>query len=251
MSWPEISLHPIDGVPEIQPGADLGRVILSALEACGFELRDADVVVVAHKVVSKAEGRMVRLADVTPGPQATEWASKYGKDARVIEIALREAKRVVRMEDGVLITETRQGLICANSGVDTSNVSPGFAVMLPEDPDESAERLRATLAASTGAQIAVIVCDTFGRPWREGLVNVAIGVAGLGPITDYRGSSDCFGKTLRATVIATADEIASAAELVMGKTRRVPLVVVRGLQWPPAQGSAKELQRDATRDLFR
>ena len=250
MSQLELSLHAIQGIPEIEPGADLGAEIRRALQASAFVLRDFDVVVVAHKLVSKAEGRMVRLADVVPGAQATEWASEYAKDPRVIEVALREARRVVRMEQGVLITETAHGLICANSGVDTSNVRPGHAVMLPEDPDRSAERLRGALAAS-GAQIAVVVCDTFGRPWREGLVNVAIGVAGLPPLTDYRGTTDSFGRTLHASVIATADEIASAAELVMGKTRRVPVVVVRGLKWTAASASAKELQRDPAHDLFR
>jgi coenzyme F420-0:L-glutamate ligase/coenzyme F420-1:gamma-L-glutamate ligase len=248
---PEILLYPVLGLPEAVPGLDLGAEILKSLQACELALRDSDIVVVAHKVISKAEGKLVRLADVTPSERAARWAAEHQKDPRVVELALREARAVVRMDAGVLITETAHGLVCANSGVDTSNAPAGFAVVLPDDPDASAERLRSALIAATGAAPAVIISDTFGRPWREGLVNVAIGLAGLNPLTDYRGMTDCFGKTLRASVLASADEIASAAELIMGKARRIPAVVVRGFRWTPSKATARELQRDVSHDLFR
>ncbi|RPI24892.1 MAG: coenzyme F420-0:L-glutamate ligase, partial [Acidobacteria bacterium] len=217
-----------------------------------FVLQDFDILVVAHKVVSKAEGRIVPLSQVRPSEQATDWAAGCGKDPRLIDLALREAVRVVRMENGILITETRHGFVCANSGVDTSNVPAGYAVLLPEDPDRSAEELRKTLSNALQVQLAVVVSDTFGRPWREGLVNVAIGVAGFGPVTDYRGEPDSFGKTMRASVIASADELAGAAEIVMGKTRRVPAAIVRGFSWGAnRQGSGRQLLRPASADLFR
>jgi len=207
--------------------------------------------VIAHKIISKAEGRIVSLSQVQPSRLATEWAGRYQKDPRVIELALQEARRVVRMENGVLIAETRHGFICANSGVDTSNVPPGCAVLLPEDPDASAASLAKCLAGTFNARIAVVVSDTFGRPWREGLVNVAIGLAGLNPIIDYRGSRDTFGNIMRASMIACADELASAAEIVMGKTRRVPAVLVRGFSWTGSDGTGKQLLRDPKTDLFR
>ncbi|RPJ85825.1 MAG: coenzyme F420-0:L-glutamate ligase [Acidobacteria bacterium] len=251
MPLPEIALYPIPGLPEISPGLRLPLILSQALRDSGLALRDFDVLVIAHKIVSKAEGRIVPLSQVQPSSLAMDWADQSQKDPRVIELALQEARRVVRMENGVLITETRHGFICANSGVDTSNVPAGYAVLLPEDPDASAEELRRNLAEMFEARIAVIVSDTFGRPWREGLVNVAIGLAGFNPVIDYRGTPDTFGKVLRASIVASADELAGAAEIVMGKTRRVPAVLVRGFSWTGAEGTGKQLLRAPSGDLFR
>lgn len=251
MPRPEISLYPIPDLPEISPGSDLSSLLAAGLRAVDLAPRDFDILVIAHKIVSKAEGRIVPLAEVHPSKRALDWAAEFQKDPRVIELALREARRIVRMENGVLITETEHGLICANSGVDTSNVPPGCAVLLPEDPDASAAELAKNLGNRFGVRLAVIVSDTFGRPWREGLVNVAVGSAGFDPLTDYRGSRDTFGKLMHASVVATADELAGAAEIVMGKTRRVPAVLIRGLSWTGFEGTSKQLLRAADQDLFR
>jgi len=251
MGSSEIRIVPITCLPEIQAGDQLAALIERALVDCGLRIRDSDILVLAQKVVSKAEGRLVPLAAIEPSRRAREWASEHGRDARVIELVFREAKQLIRAEQGVIITETRHGFICANAGIDTSNVPPGCALLLPEDPDASAERLRAELGLRLGHDLGVIISDTFGRPWREGLVNVALGVAGLSPVTDYRGTPDAFGKCLKMTVIATADELAAAAELVMGKANRVPAVLIRGFEHEPAPGSGKELLRRADRDLFR
>jgi coenzyme F420-0:L-glutamate ligase / coenzyme F420-1:gamma-L-glutamate ligase len=247
----EIKIFPVIGIPEVQPGDDLARLIQAALDASSARPRDSDVLVIAHKVVSKAEGKLVALKDINPSEQAREWAARHGRDARVVEMALSEAASVLRMTNGVLITETRHGFICANSGVDTSNAPPGYVILLPDDPDLSARKLRERLASAFGVNLAVIISDTFGRPWREGLVNVAIGVAGFEPLVDYRGTCDAFGRTLRASVIAAADELASAAELVMKKARRVPGAVIRGFRWQPSSGTARDLLRPEADDLFR
>jgi len=251
MPQPDIALYPIPGLPEIVPGSNLSSALADAIASSELRLLDFDILVVAHKVVSKAEGRIVPLSQVQPSTLANEWADQYGKDSRVIELALREARRVVRMENGVLITETKHGFICANSGVDTSNVPPGCAVLLPEDPDASAENLARSLGQMFKAHLGIIVSDTFGRPWREGLVNVAIGLAGFNPMIDYRGSRDTFGKMMRASIVASADELAGAAEIVMGKTRRVPAVLIRGFSWTDSEGTGKQLLRAASADLFR
>lgn len=242
------------GLPEIVPGTDLAALIAAAIAAAKLPLGDGDIVVCTQKIVSKAEGRLVRLDDVTPSPRAAEWASAWKRDARVIELVLREARRIVRMERGVLITETHQGLICANSGIDTSNVSGGWAALLPADPDASARGLCAALRTAFGTTIGVVISDTFGRPWREGQTNVAIGIAGLKPIVDYRGIVDRGGHTLQSTAIAAADEIAAAAELVMGKTLEIPVAIVSGTNLVAASvdsGGARELLRRAEDDLFR
>jgi coenzyme F420-0:L-glutamate ligase/coenzyme F420-1:gamma-L-glutamate ligase len=251
MPQPEIALYPILGLPEIVPGSNLSSALADALGSSGLRLQDFDILVVAHKIVSKAEGRILPLGQVRPSKRANDWAGEYQKDPRVIELALQEARRIVRMENGVLITETSHGFICANSGVDTSNVPPGCAVLLPEDPDASAEELTRNLGRMFDARVAVIVSDTFGRPWREGLVNVAIGLAGFDPIIDYRGTRDTFGKMMRASIVASADELAGAAEIVMGKTRRVPAVLIRGFRWTASEGTAKQLLRSPSADLFR
>lgn len=217
-----------------------------------MRLRDGDVLVVAQKIVSKAEGRIVRLGDVKPSARALRIARRMRQDARFVEVVLRESRRIVRASRRVLIVETRQGFVCANAGVDRSNV-PGedCVTCLPRDPDGSARRLAAMLRGRTGARVAVIISDTFGRPWRLGLVNAAIGAAGLEVLRDLRGKKDAQGHVLRGTVLAVADELASAAGLVMGKLERVPVVLVRGYRYTRAGQSARDLIRPAAEDLFR
>jgi coenzyme F420-0:L-glutamate ligase/coenzyme F420-1:gamma-L-glutamate ligase len=243
---------PLRGIPEIRPGDSISEIIVSALNRSRLRLTAGDLLVVKHKIISKAEGRIVRLADVQPSRRAIAWAKKWSRDARVIELALQNAKGVVRMENGVLITETPHGLVCANSGVDLSNVDGGSsAVLLPEDPDRSARRLMRALRREFKLHIPVIVADTFGRPWREGLTEAAIGVAGLKPLRDYRGLRDPHGYELHASAEAVADELASLAGLACGKLDRVPACIIRGFAYDRGAGSAKELIRDRSRDLFR
>ena len=242
----------VAGVGEVGPGAELGAELAPALEAAGG-LRPFDVVVVTHKIVSKAEGRTVRLADVQPGERAQTLAARVEADPRLVEVILGESRRVVRAGPGVLVTETHHGLVCANAGVDRSNVGGGEVVTcLPLDPDGSAAGLRrAWLPLAGGGPLGVLICDTFGRPFREGGVNVAIGLAGLPGLSDHRGVVDPHGYTLRVSTLGSADEIAGLAELVMGKVAGRPVAVVRGLRWQgPAEGAAA-LQRPAARDLFR
>jgi coenzyme F420-0:L-glutamate ligase/coenzyme F420-1:gamma-L-glutamate ligase len=242
----EILVSGVAGLPEVRPGDDLAQLIASAAD-----LRDGDILVVAQKVVSKAEGRVRSLAEVEPGEQARRYAEILEGDARVLQIILDESVRVVR-DERVLIVETRHGYVCANAGIDHSNVPGEDAVtLLPEDPDGSAERLRERLGRLTGCRVGVIVADTFGRAWRMGIVNVALGVAGVAALVDYRGRRDDFGQELSATVVAVADEIACAAGLVMGKTERVPVAVVRGYHPRAPAGSGRELVRPAELDLFR
>lgn len=239
-------------MPEISPGDDLGRAICDAAKRRGIGLGDGDVLVVAQKIVSKAEGRIVRLADVRPSARARRIARRMGQDARFIEVVLRESRRVVRMSERVLIVETRHGFVCANAGVDRSNVAGrDWVACLPRDPDGSARRLAAALEKKFGARVAVIISDTFGRPWRLGLTNVAIGAAGLEVLQDLRGRKDPSGHVLRATVLAVADELAAAAGLVMGKLERAPVVIVRGYRYTRARASARDLIRPAAEDLFR
>jgi coenzyme F420-0:L-glutamate ligase/coenzyme F420-1:gamma-L-glutamate ligase len=241
---PELRVIPIVGLPEIAEGADLGELI-----AGHAQLERGDVVVVAQKAVSKAEGRVVRLAGVEPSSQARELAGE--SDPRSLEVILREATRVVRSRPPLVIAETRHGFVCASAGVDASNApEPDTVVLLPLDPDASARRIRARLRRLTGCEPGVIVSDSFGRPWRTGIVDVAIGVAGLRPLLDLRGQRDRSGYELHATVVAVADEIAAAAELVMGKTAGIPAAIVRGLDLA-GEGSARELVMPEERDLFR
>jgi len=248
----ELRIIPVGGMGEVRPGDDLASLIVAAARAQGTPLQQGDVLVVTQKVVSKAEGRLVALADVTPSPQAQELAARLDKDPRLVELVLRESRRIVRAERGVLITETRHGFVCANAGVDASNVAgEGYVSLLPEDPDASAEGIRRRIKDLCGAEVAVIVSDTFGRPWREGHVNVAIGVAGMSPFADYVGQTDPYGYELRVTTIAVADELAAAAELVMGKLERVPAAIVRGYRYRPGPGRATDMVRPPERDLFR
>jgi len=246
-----IELIGVPGIPEVAEGDDVAALIARALSNAGLEVVDGDVLVVAQKIVSKAEGRIVKLDSVEASARAQEWASAYDKDARVVEVVLRESKRIVRMERGVLISETEHGFVCANAGVDTSNVAEGTVTLLPQDPDASARQIRSELEAAFGVRIAVIVSDTFGRPWREGLVNVALGVSGIGPRIDYSGQKDSHGNALKVTVIAIADELASAAELVMKKSAGIPVAMIRGFDYEARQSSGGELIRAQELDLFR
>lgn len=251
MVLPEVGILGVPGLPEIAPGDDLGGMIAQAVTGSGPKILEGDIFVVTQKIVSKAEGRIVKLDSVQPSPQAREWAAAHDKDARVVEVVLRESRRIVRMERGLIISETRHGFICANAGVDASNTADDTVTLLPEDPDESARRLQAHLEKVFGVRLAVIISDTFGRPWREGVVNVALGVAGLAPLLDYRGQPDMHGRPLRVTVVAVADELASAAELVMRKSRGLPVAIIRGFEYERASGSVRDLLRAAERDLFR
>ncbi|HLF76823.1 MAG TPA: coenzyme F420-0:L-glutamate ligase [Dehalococcoidia bacterium] len=246
-----VSITAIEGIPEINPGDDLAQLIAGALSAQGEKLQDGDVVTVTQKVVSKSEGRFVDLESVVPSPLAVELATNWEKDPRHVEVVLQESKRIVRMDHGVIICETRHGFVCANAGVDASNVPGGQLMLLPVDPDASAQRIREGLHQATGADLAVIISDTFGRPWRSGYTEVAIGVAGMLPVIDYVGMMDTHGRELRATWICIADELASAAELVTGKVNRVPAALIRGYAVPRGEGSAKELVRQAETDMFR
>ena len=248
----EVRIIPVEGIPEVRPGDDLAAVIMSAVQRQGLAFEDGDVVVVTQKVVSKAEGRIVDLAAVEPGAFARDIAERWEKDARLVEVVLGESARIVRMDHGVMICETKHGLICANAGVDSSNVERlGTVSLLPEEPDASAAALRARIEQAAGVSLAVIVTDTFGRPWREGHVNFAIGVAGMEPLLDYMGKTDPAGYELKVTRMAVADELAAAAELAHGKLDRVPVAVVRGYAYPLGCGTAKDLLRDPERDLFR
>jgi coenzyme F420-0:L-glutamate ligase / coenzyme F420-1:gamma-L-glutamate ligase len=240
----ELRVIPLAGMPEVEPGADLAELVAAAAM-----LEDGDVVVLAQKVVSKAEGRIVRLDDVEPSERARELAAE--EDPRRIEVILREAARIVRARPPLVIAETRHGFVCASAGVDASNApEPGTLVLLPDDPDASADRIRARLLELTGREVAVLVTDSFGRPWRQGTTDVAIGAAGLQVVLDLRGVRDRVGYELHATTIAVADEIAGAAELVMGKTEGVPGAIVRGLSLA-GEGRARDLVIPPERDLFR
>lgn len=244
-----IQIIPVRISAGVRPHNELDVIII---EAAGQEIQDGDVLVVAHKIVSKAEGRIVSLADVKPSAKAIKMAKEHGKDPRIMELVLRESVQILRAKDGIVVSETKQGLVCANAGVDQSNVEGDSAVLLPVDPDRSASRLRDAVKKKAGKDVAVVITDTFGRPFREGQANVAIGVAGISPIKSYIGSRDMYGRKLRVSEIAVADEIASAAELVMGKAQGVPIAIIRGYKFEKAaKSSAKSLQRSRKRDLFR
>lgn len=243
---------PIPGIPELSPGDDLPGLIVKCATEAGSGLQEHDVLVVAQKAVSKAEGCLVDLATIEPSAFARAWAEKWGKDPRATEVVLRESSRIVRMDHGVLISETKHGFVCANAGVDASNVG-GHDVLclLPPDPDASAQRIRDAIQQRLGIDVAVIISDTFGRPWRESLTNVAIGLAGMAAIRDYVGLTDTHGYELRVTTLADADELAAAAELVMGKIAQVPAAIIRGFKYEAADGSARQLVRAPEKDMFR
>lgn len=251
-----VTIHALDGIPEIRPGDDLASYIVEALrrDAAVLPLRADDVLVVTQKVVSKAEGAIVDLGEVEPRSEAIAFAERWGRDARQVEVVLREARRIVRMERGVIITETAHGFVCANGGVDASNVGPGtgsIVTLLPVDPDASAARLRTHIREALGSDIPVVISDSFGRPWRWGIVDVAIGVSGLAPLDDLRGSPDRDGRTMQSTVRAVADEIASAAELALGKSAGRPAALVRGTGAARGEGSIRDALIPGGSDLFR
>lgn len=244
-----IEIRAVEGIGEVQPGEDVAALIADATRQ--RPLADGDVVVVTHKIVSKAEGQLVDLRTVTPSALAVRIAEQFGKDARQVDVVLRESARIVRMERGIIISETRHGFVCANAAVDASNVAGETVCLLPRDPDASAARIRAGLRERAGADVAVVISDSFGRPWRNGIINIAIGVAGMLPLADYRGQTDPAGYDLRVTVMAVADELASAAELVMGKIDKVPVAVIRGYAYDRAEGTGHDLVMDPAKDLFR
>ncbi len=252
-----IQLLPLDGIPEVSPGDDLGSLIAAALGAADIGLSDDDVLVVTQKIVSKAEGRVVDLASVQPSPKAIEWADRWRKDARQVELVLRESAEVMRMaEGGLIISRTRHGFVCANAGVDLSNTGRGAgerATLLPEDPDASARGIRERLGELVGARPAVLITDSFGRPWRDGITDVCIGAAGIDVLADLRGQLDADGRELHATVVAVADELAAAAELAAGKSSGRPVVLVRGYPYARPLGEdrgARPLVMERARDLF-
>ena len=247
-----LELVALDGIPEVAAGDDLAALIAASAEASALGLTDDDVLVVTQKIVSKAEGRLVELASVQPSDFASDWGRRWGKDPRQVELVLRESAAIVRMgPGGLIISRTRHGLVCANAGVDVSNVGGGeVASLLPEDPDASARAIRDGLRRSIGVAPAVIVSDSFGRPWRNGIVNVAIGSDGIEALLDLRGAPDAAGREMQATVIAVADELASAADLVGGKVEQRPVVVVRGYAWRPSDAGASVLVMERERDLF-
>ena len=245
----EVRVIPVPGFPEVGSGEDLPDLVARSV---GDDLRAGDVVVVTHKVISKAEGRLVDLRTIEPSALAKGFGERFEKDPRQIEVVLRESRRIVRMERGIVISETHHGFVCANAGVDASNV-PGEDVvcLLPLDPDASAARIRDALVSRAGADVAVVVSDSFGRPWRNGITDVAIGVSGMEPLVDYRGGFDPHGHPLTASVLAVADEIAAAAELVMGKTDGIPVAVVRGYEYGRGGGTGKDLLMEPEKDMFR
>jgi coenzyme F420-0:L-glutamate ligase/coenzyme F420-1:gamma-L-glutamate ligase len=247
-----ISLAAVDGIPEIKSGDDLAGIIAAAIAAAGIGLKADDVLVVTQKVVSKAEGRVVDLATIAPRPEAVAWAAQWGKDARQVELVLQESVEVLRMAPGgLIISRTGHGFVCANAGVDLSNVGGGdVATLLPVDADASARALRDRLGDLAGVPPAVIISDSFGRPWRNGIVNVAIGSAGLEPLLDLRGLPDAQGRVMHSTVVAVADELASAADLAGGKVAQRPVVVVRGYEYQAGEGGASALVMDRELDLF-
>jgi coenzyme F420-0:L-glutamate ligase/coenzyme F420-1:gamma-L-glutamate ligase len=253
-----VSIQVVPGLPDIQPGDDLVELLLASMALNQISLEDGDILVIAHKVVSKAEGRIVRLEDVKPSAQALELAQTLNKNPRKIEVILGESKRVMRavkrpeQQEGILIAEHRLGFICANAAVDESNVgTPGSVILLPEDPDKSAWNLCLGLEKATGKTLGVVVTDTFGRPWRMGLVNVAIGLARVPSLVDMAGEKDAYGRELSVTVPALADELAAASGLLMSKEGKKPALIFKGVEWTPGSSSALDLIRPQQEDLFR
>ncbi len=247
-----IAIIPIPGVPQIKPGDDLPAILLKAIDDAKVGLKDGDILVLCQKIVSKAEGAVVDLRTVTPSPFAIQIADMWEKDPRMVEVVLTESSRIVRMKNGVVITESKHGWVCANSGVDASNtIADDIVILLPKDPDASARHLRLTIEQQRRIAMGVIITDTFGRPWRDGLVEFALGVSGLDPLDDQRGEEDLQGRELHHTVIAVADELAAAAGLLMEKSAAMPAVLIRGYRFKPADVGSEALKRPADADLFR
>ena len=253
----KIEIFAVSGLPEFRPGDDVAAEVAGACRRAGMRLENGDVVVVAQKIISKAEGRMVALEDVVPSEEALRLAAETGKEAGLVELILRESNRVLRWRKGTIIVEHRLGFVCANAGIDRSNVVQDAAgksqvLLLPLDPDQSARTLRAGIEAHLSARPAVIVADTHGRPFREGAIGVAIGMAGLLPVTSLIGQPDRQGRTLHTTQVATADELAAAASLLMGQSDEGrPVAIVRGARFQPGEGRLNDLLREKSRDLFR
>ena len=241
-----LQVIPIKIQKEVESGDDLVDLILES-----FEINDGDVLVFSQKIISKNEGRILSLSSVNPSLLADGIASSYGKDPRLVELILSESKRIVRMENGVIIVETKHGFVCANAGIDESNVKDGYATLLPDDPDKSANLLKDRIKQKTGKNVAIIISDTFGRPFRLGQTDVAIGIAGLEPILDYNGKPDTFGKIMQVTAIAVADEICSTSELVMGKVQKCPIAVIRNYNFSSSTAKIQEMLRSDHDDLFR
>ena len=248
-----LTCHPVSGLPLVRPGDDLGALLAIAIRDAGLTLEARDIIAVCQKVVSKAEGRIIDLATIAPSAFASRLAADTDKDPRVVEVILRETTRIVKMADGHLICETGPGWICANAGIDESNaVHSDSVTLLPLDADASAERLRAALSAEAGGvPVGVVITDTFGRPWRDGLVDVALGVAGIGALLDFRGATDMGGRELHHTMLALGDEVAAAAGLLMDKGSGIAAVVVRGVPWERTRGRGRDLIRPSALDLFR
>ena len=241
-----LQVIPIKIQKEVESGDDLVDLVLEL-----FEINDGDVLVFSQKIISKNEGRILSLSSVNPSLLADGIASSYGKDPRLVELILSESKRIVRMENGVIIVETKHGFVCANAGIDESNVKDGYATLLPDDPDKSANLLKDRIKQKTGKDTAIIISDTFGRPFRLGQTDVAIGIAGLEPILDYNGKPDTFGKIMQVTAIAIADEICSTSELVMGKVQKCPIAVIRNYNFSSSTAKIQEMLRSDHDDLFR
>lgn len=247
----EVRVIPVGSIGRVKVGDDVGTIIIAALRREELVLGDGDIIVVTQKIVSKSEGRIVKLRDVRPTKRAMTLAVELRKDPKLVQLILGESRRVVRKGHGVLITETRHGFVCANSGVDMSNVEKGYATLLPVDPDSSAKRIRGQLEGATGRRLAVVVTDTFGRPWREGQIDLAIGCSGISPMQRLVGRTDPYGYLLKVTQPAVADEVASAAELVMSKLAMVPVAVVRGVRFDRGESGVRSLVRKPGLDLFR
>jgi len=248
-----VTLTAIEGMPMIKRGDNLAELIMRALDGMGLRLHNGDIVSVCQKIVSKSEGRIVDLNEIEPSPMAQRFAQRWDKDARAVELVLRQTSRIVRMDNAVLIVETGPGWVCANAGIDESNsLEDNRAILLPEDADASAVKIRAEFKRLSGAEVAVLITDTFGRPWRDGLTEVCLGIAGMDPMLDLRGTNDLGGRELHHTVIAIADELAAAAGLMMPKAGATPAVLIHGYQYRPLEGAtAKALIRPAASDLFR
>ena len=248
----EIRLIPILVEGEIRPGDNVVQTLLTSLQRNNLQIQGGDVLVIKHKIVSKAEGQVIDLATIKPSPESVAWAMPFDLDPRVIELALRESRTTIRRKNGVLITETHHGFLCANSGIDVSNVDGGrHALLLPKEPDRSAQQIRREVKRQTGISTAVIITDSFGRPWREGLTDFAIGIAGIKPLRDDRGRTDPYGYKLKASVEAVADELASAAGLVCGKLNGIPACIIRGFRYETGPGGVRDLLRSPATDLFR
>jgi len=249
---PPVIITPLEGIPLIEPGDKLAEFIVAAVQRADLQMAAGDIVVVCQKAVSKSEGRIFDLNQVTPSEVAKNIAAKWEKDPRVVELVLRQTNRIVRMDRGVLIVETGPGWVCANAGLDESNsMADDRAILLPVDADASAAQIRTELQRLSGADVAVLVSDTFGRPWRDGLTEVCLGISGMDAMLDLRGTHDMAGRELSHTVVAIADELACAAGLVMEKASGIPAVLIRGYTYKPAAGTAKSLIRPAEADLFR